>query len=780
MLTMREMHRIKKVVAKGTPRGRCTEPTPEPAPEQKILTIHDLPRRNRVMQNFEAIRAKSIVTPALPGKILGPKRFSDYVGNGAWAGRRCFIIGGGPSVKKLDLSLLHDEMTIGTNRAYELLTPSILYGVDGQLWGWAEQGKFGEESKRKFNAYKGYKVWMALHNIFPSDFYLIDVDDREGDYRIGDTSRLAFKGNSGYGALNLAAALGANPIYLIGFDMKGDGKGNQSNWHNGYPMTYSDGVYTSYLPHFVKFAPVLRDSGIEVINLTAGSALHCFEKKTYAKVVKAKPVVPAKAIQVMTRPGMITAITPTGDRPLAFALCKHWMETQTVRPDQWLVIDDGKVPMEPSAMMDYVRRTPKKNDPKHTLNVNMKAAIPYIKGDKIIIIEDDEYYAPNYIETMAKKLDEHEVVGLTRAKYYHLPTGGFLQISNTLNASLAQTGFLASFLSDLKDLLREEKSLYLDMRIWRHVMVAHRGYLFNDNEESLYTGIKGLPGRKGIGQGHVPSMYGKSIDTNRAILEKWIPRDYGVYIDVLNGKLTDETCSTYFPQITGIMVCQNTKELVRTAYTSIRKFHPNMPIIIVDGSDPGDPCAVYVKSLESPLTTVCSLGYNIGHGKGMAMGIDKVRTPYALFFDSDVEMLESPVDGMLDMMEPDTFGVGYMEYTDFDGFGIGARQAHLNERMKYLHPYFQLVKVDNYYKYQPYVHHGAPCYLTMLDIHKRGISDKVLKEFPGLGHSAKSDYGWKGEPRRYVRHDVMGTRSARLKKGLSQIEGNWAKNKGVV
>jgi len=78
------------------------------------------------------------------------------------------------------------------------------------------------------------------------------------------------------------------------------------------------------------------------------------------------------------------------------------------------------------------------------------------------------------------------------------------------------------------------------------------------------------------------------------------------------------------------------------SYTSIRKFHPDMPIIIIDGSDKDDPCANYVRSLASPLTTVYSLGYNIGHGKGMCMGIDKARTPYALIFDSDIEMLKSP------------------------------------------------------------------------------------------------------------------------------------------
>jgi len=160
------------------------------------------------------------------------------------------------------------------------------------------------------------------------------------------------------------------------------------------------------------------------------------------------------------------------------------------------------------------------------------------------------------------------------------------------------------------------------------------------------------------------------------------------------------------------------------------------------------------------------------------MGIDKARTPYALIFDSDIEMLKSPVDGMMAMVEADTFGVGYTELTASDGFEWGARadsgEVHdKGEPMKMLHPYFQLLSIANYRKYHPYVHHGSPCYLTALDIHKRGLTDKIIKEFPGLGHSSGKGWVWEGKPREYIRHDTAGTRNARLKKGQGEIEGNW-------
>jgi hypothetical protein len=199
-----------------------------------------------------------------------------------------------------------------------------------------------------------------------------------------------------------------------------------------------------------------------------------------------------------------------------------------------------------------------------------------------------------------------------------------------------------------------------------------------------------------------------------------------------------------------------------------------MPIIIVDGSDASDPCYLYVCSLSSVITTVAICGRNIGHGVGMDIAIRMCKTRFALIFDSDIVMHKSPVEQMLALVEEDTYGIGYLEKTGFDGFEYGAHQNHKREGFMWmLHPYFHLLQISEYYKFHPYVHHGAPCYLAALDIHNKGLTSKIIKEFPGLGHSSGKGWNWTGQPREYIEHHTAGTRNDRLKKGKREIEGNW-------
>lgn len=238
---------------------------------------------------------------------------------------------------------------------------------------------------------------------------------------------------------------------------------------------------------------------------------------------------------------MITTITPTGDRQIALSLCRKWMNHQTVKPDQWIVVDDGesfsKWDFEP--YVHYVRRNPCKTDPKHTLVLNIAEACRNIEpnSDFILIMEDDEYYSPKYIEAMVKAMQQHEVVGIGCSKYYHLPTGGYFVHGNMEHASLAQTALYRSFLPDFFACIKNGmQTRWLDDQLWQIAQKKksiYKSFIFVDKEESLYIGMKGLPGRNGIGIGHNVKTYRDKDDARRSILRGWAPKGYKEYFNLL-------------------------------------------------------------------------------------------------------------------------------------------------------------------------------------------------------------------------------------------------------
>lgn len=472
-----------------------------------------------------------------PGAELTGMKAAEILRADVWRGQRCFILGGGDSLAGFDFSRLKGERVIAINRAFEKAPfADILFAFDSRFYWWTVRGELppdknglggGQEAARKFAAFEGLKVWLDLTGgkALPGVAFLSSrgTDGVPGELRDG----IYDGGNSGYAALNLAIALGANPIYLLGFDMHGDGAGHQAWFHGGYPTNQGDRVYQGFASHFEKIAPALDARGIKVVNLNPGSSLRCFEFGRFEDLSKQ----PAERV---------TAITPTGDRPLALSLLRRWVEKQTRQPDQWIIVDDGREPIKLTDVPDWaalVRREPVPGDPPHTLSVNLAAAIPHITGERILILEDDEYYAPRYIEEMTARLATHDVVGICKNKYYHVGTGGYCMHPNLGHASLAQTGVRSSFLPELRELVAELSRDFLDIRIWKRVERTGRGNLFLDGADPLYLGIKGLPGRPGIGVGHVGQRYALFDGPGRDQLRKWIPdpEAQSAYLEIIEG-----------------------------------------------------------------------------------------------------------------------------------------------------------------------------------------------------------------------------------------------------
>jgi len=200
----------------------------------------------------------------------------DILPDGAWKGQRCFIIGGGESLKGFDFSKLKNELVIGVNRAYEIMDCTINYAMDNNLYHWITKGTLGQEAKERFGDFKGIPVWVDSAGYdYPQGIFILNkLGKQKNNFKMRDGIKSGT--NAGFGALNLAVCLGANPIYLLGFDMEGRG-GKQVWWHDGYPENQIESIYKTFILDFKDIAPKLKKRGTRVINLNPASKLIWFD-----------------------------------------------------------------------------------------------------------------------------------------------------------------------------------------------------------------------------------------------------------------------------------------------------------------------------------------------------------------------------------------------------------------------------------------------------------------------------------------------------------------------
>jgi hypothetical protein len=194
---------------------------------------------------------------------------------------------------------------------------------------------------------------------------------------------------------------------------------------------------------------------------------------------------------------------------------------------RWVIVDDGfeetKIDYSGEIEIQYKRLPPLKNN---TQGRNLLHAMESMDlEDKVVIIEDDDYYGPNWLKTISEKLDTFDLAGEGHSIYWNVSHRRFTECKNTGHASLCSTGLTRSAIPFFIQLCKSNKTA-IDMNMWRQ---------FRGSKEVFSSrhviGIKGLPGRKGLGAGHTEKFL-RVADPDGKNLFHWIGNDAETYLNI--------------------------------------------------------------------------------------------------------------------------------------------------------------------------------------------------------------------------------------------------------
>jgi hypothetical protein len=216
-----------------------------------------------------------------------------------FAGKQCFIIGNGPSLRKTDMKKLKDEFTFGMNRIFLMypelgFTTSFLVSVNDLVIE-QSQNEIRELEIPVFVSWRARK-WLPpqknihyLHTTYTGKKFAVDA-----------TKRMWEGATVTYTCLQLAFYMGFSQAILIGVDHSFSTKGkpnttivskgdDQNHFHpkyfgNGFKWQLPD-LNTSEVGYRLA-KEIYQENGREIVDATIGGKLDIFPKVNYESLFK--------------------------------------------------------------------------------------------------------------------------------------------------------------------------------------------------------------------------------------------------------------------------------------------------------------------------------------------------------------------------------------------------------------------------------------------------------------------------------------------------------------
>lgn len=212
-------------------------------------------------------------------------------------GKRCFILGNGPSLAAMDLAPLRDEVTFGLNRAY-LLFEGIGFATTYLV---AVNRLVVEQAGDDIVAVgrPTFMGWHARREITHRELPIFLPTSRAREFSLDPTKSLWEGATVTFVALQLAHYMGFDPVVLIGVDhsFATSGPAHKEVTSTGDDPNHFDPNYfgkgfrwnlpdleTSELA-YGKARAAYEASGRVVLNATVGGRLEVFQRAEYATLV---------------------------------------------------------------------------------------------------------------------------------------------------------------------------------------------------------------------------------------------------------------------------------------------------------------------------------------------------------------------------------------------------------------------------------------------------------------------------------------------------------------
>ena len=216
-------------------------------------------------------------------------------------GKRCFVIGNGPSLKETDVSKLEGEYTFGMNRVYLAFdewgfNPSYLVSVNDLVIEQCAED-FRELTLPKFFS------WRARHFLYPEgtpddNTHFLFTTHTGPTFAQDARGRMWEGATVTYVCLQLAFHMGFEKVILIGVDhsFSTDGEPNTTVISRGADSNHFSEEYfgegfrwqlpdleTSEISYKIA-RDVYKDAGREIVDATIGGKLEVFPKVEYASL----------------------------------------------------------------------------------------------------------------------------------------------------------------------------------------------------------------------------------------------------------------------------------------------------------------------------------------------------------------------------------------------------------------------------------------------------------------------------------------------------------------